>query len=155
MCWRRKNSCDLWNFQLWKGRAKSSDSGRSRIARLFVCRRGYFWRSAMKTQEHFYCLADRIQNTLETGEQFTCLFSGEKSDFIRLNHASVIQAGSVTQGYLQVSLISGAKQAGFVLGVSGDLERDGDYLESLFKKQRSKIEHLPEDPYLLISKTPH
>ena len=109
----------------------------------------------MKTQEHFYCLADRIQNTLETGEQFTCWFSGEKSDFIRLNHAAVRQAGSVTQGYLQVSLISGAKQAGFVLGVSGDLERDGDYLESLFKKQRSKIEHLPEDPYLLISKTPH
>lgn len=109
----------------------------------------------MKTQEHFYCLADRLQSSLEEGENFTCWFSGEKSNFIRLNHAAIRQAGSVEQGYLQVSLISKNRQASFVIGVSGDLEQDGNYLERLIQKQRLKIEALPEDPYLLISTVSH
>lgn len=109
----------------------------------------------MKTQEYFYALADRIQGVLLPGENFTCWFSGEESDFIRLNHAAIRQAGSVSQGYLRVSLISKGRQAGFVMGISRDIEQDGDCLEGLFKKQRAKIDSLPEDPYLLISTTPH
>ena len=109
----------------------------------------------MKTQEYFYALADRIQNSLEPGENFTCWFSGEHSDFIRLNHAAIRQAGSVSQGYLQVNLISKGRQSVFVMGVSRDIEQDGVCLEHLLKKQRDKFESLPVDPYLLISTTPH
>lgn len=109
----------------------------------------------MRTQEYFYALADRIQVFLQAGENFTCWFSGENSDFIRLNHAAIRQAGSVSQGYLHVNLISGGRQAAFAMGISRDLEQDGDHVESLLKKQRAKIDSLPEDPYLLISTTPH
>ncbi len=109
----------------------------------------------MRTQEYFYSLADRIQGALHAGENFTCWFSGEDSDFIRLNHAAVRQAGSVSQGYLQVSLISDGRQVAFAMGISRDIEQDGDRLEHLLKKQRAKLESLPEDPYLLISTTPH
>jgi predicted Zn-dependent protease len=109
----------------------------------------------MKTQEYFYALADRLQAILLPGENFTCWFSGEVSDFIRFNHAAIRQAGSVSQGYLQVNFISKGRQAGFSMGISTDIEQDGNCLEALFKKQRLKIDSLPEDPYLLISTKPH
>lgn len=109
----------------------------------------------MNLREYFYALAERLENTLRPGEEFTCWFSGEESDFIRLNHAAIRQAGSVSQGYLQVNWISKSRQAAFVMGISRDLEKDGDLLEAMVLQQRQKLEKLPEDPYLLISTENH
>lgn len=96
----------------------------------------------------FLALADRLMEQLAPGETLLLDFYGERSDFVRLNHNRIRQAGDVTRRHLKLDLIEGRRHAGAELEVSGypgqDLERACPLLQSL----RDQRAHLPEDPYL-------
>ena len=99
----------------------------------------------------FFELAERLGRELKAGETLLCNFSGERSDFVRFNQGKVRQAGSVEQGYFSLRLIRDRRQSSGTLTLGGnDLETGRQMLGQL----RDTLEHLPEDPWLLINETP-
>ena len=100
----------------------------------------------------FFELAQHLERELSAGEILLCLYSGERSDFVRFNRGRVRQAGSVAQGYLSLRLVGEGRQASASLAVGGD----GDLAacKETLARLRSVLDELPEDPWLLINETP-
>jgi hypothetical protein len=62
-------------------------------------------------KKYFYALADYVSGKLTPGEIQFSYFSGETSDFARLNHSRIRQAGNISQNYIKLSLVKGQKIA--------------------------------------------
>jgi predicted Zn-dependent protease len=105
----------------------------------------------MTTQNYFNSVADHIHQQLLPGQVFTCMFSGEESDFVRFNQAKVRQAGSVKQGMLHLDLISGQKHLLSSLSLSGNYDVDFDQIKTHIKSEQAKLNDVPNDPYLLYA----
>jgi predicted Zn-dependent protease len=104
-------------------------------------------------KSYFYALVDYVSGKLNPGEIQFSYFSGEASDFARLNHGKIRQAGNVSQNYIKLSLVRGRKIASHELIVSGDQSVDQALVDTVMGKLRERITILPEDPYLLYSET--
>jgi predicted Zn-dependent protease len=102
-------------------------------------------------QQAFCELADRLIGRLKGGEVLLASFSGEQSDFARLNHARIRQAGTVTQGYLTLDLVSGQRHLEGTVGLSGDADMDRQRSGALLEGLRRRLPSAAEDPYLLYS----
>lgn len=102
-------------------------------------------------QHYFNSLADHVNSRLTGEERFLMNFGAEDSDFVRLNHAQVRQAGSVRQRIVSIDLIHGQRHAPGMVCLSGDADLDRDRLSRLVEELRGKLGFLPEDPYLLYS----
>lgn len=103
------------------------------------------------SRDYFFTLADKANGLLKSGEVLLLNYSGEQSDFIRINRAKVRQAGHVTQHGVELTLIADQKQVSaditLNLNPSLDLKHVGFWLDSL----REMLSELPPDPYLLYS----
>jgi predicted Zn-dependent protease len=99
----------------------------------------------------FFELAHDLERELKAGETLLCLYSGERSDFVRFNRGRVRQAGSVAQGYVSLRLIRGRRQTSASLSVGGDDLAAG---KETLARLRGVLDDLPEDPWLLINQTP-
>jgi predicted Zn-dependent protease len=104
-------------------------------------------------EPHFHALADAIGRALEGGERYTAWYEAESSDFVRLNHAKVRQAGRVTQQSLSLRLINGARHAQHAFTLSGDLAADISLATSSLAGLRAALPDLAEDPHLLLPDT--
>lgn len=104
---------------------------------------------------YFYDLATYAKDLLTGNEVFTAYLSGETSDFCRMNHGKVRQAGHVTQNYLSLRLITGQKQARGTMTLSGQKDVDRSRVASLMLDLRSQLRELPDDPYLLYATEVH
>lgn len=102
-------------------------------------------------QGYFFKLADHIGPELQGGEVYLAGFTAEDSDFVRLNHSAVRQAGSVRQRSLGLDLILGRRHASGQVSLSGDLELDLSRVRALLGSLREQLPHLPEDPHLLYA----
>ncbi|MBI3302066.1 MAG: TldE/PmbA family protein [Deltaproteobacteria bacterium] len=102
-------------------------------------------------QQYFYQLADYLTSLLHGEEVYTCTFAAEDSDFVRFNRSAVRQAGTVTQRYLNVDLISGMRHTSGNMSLSGDFEADRARVARLLAGLREKLPHLPADPHLLYA----
>ncbi|HZM37182.1 MAG TPA: metallopeptidase TldD-related protein [Burkholderiales bacterium] len=104
-------------------------------------------------KEHFLSLKDSLGKVLHAGETLLCSFSGERSDFVRFNHARVRQAGSVEQGAISIRLIRDRRQASAGLTLSGN-GSDLENARKMLERVRGALDELPEDPWILINETP-
>ncbi|MFC4159390.1 TldD/PmbA family protein [Chitinimonas lacunae] len=105
-------------------------------------------------QQAFYRLADHLHSLLRGDEAFTAWLAAEDTDFIRFNHGRVRQAGSVSQAYLDLQWLRGARHISETVALSGtaaDLER----VSRLVGELRSLLDQVPDDPYLLLNTEPH
>ena len=102
-------------------------------------------------QEYFVELADVLTSLLRGNEIYTCSFAAEDSDFVRLNHSAIRQAGSVSQRSLSCDLIEGQRHAAGQLALSGDLGLDRSRLTGFVTRLREQLPSLPEDPHLLYA----
>ncbi|MDX1656182.1 MAG: metallopeptidase TldD-related protein [Candidatus Competibacteraceae bacterium] len=105
-------------------------------------------------QDYFYAMAFELERLLKGDELYTCVFAGEESDFVRLNHARVRQAGSVCQRSLTVDLIRGRRHSSVELTLSGDGQSDRRRLAGAVTELRRLLEYVPEDPWLLYATEP-
>ncbi len=105
-------------------------------------------------QLKFYELVDYLTGKLAGDEVLLAGFSGENSDFVRLNHDAVRQAGSVSQAYLSLRLIVGKRSIAGTCTLSGDLDSDRSRLEKMLTELRDRMPSMPEDPYLLYNTKP-
>jgi predicted Zn-dependent protease len=99
---------------------------------------------------YFQSLAAVLDGAVGAGERYSAWFSGEDSDFVRMNRGRVRQPGSVTQRRLRVRLIAGSRHASHVLSLTGDPTRDrGDILAAV-SSLRDALPDLADDPHLLL-----
>lgn len=108
-------------------------------------------RAGTSLQEYYYELADHMAGQLKGNEVFTSQFEAEDSDFVRVNKASVRQAGSVVQKDVGIDLMDGARHANGGITLSGDSAADRASIDALIASLREKLPHLPEDPHLLYA----
>lgn len=99
-------------------------------------------------QDYFYSLSDALFGKLEGDEQLLLGFSGEDSDFVRMNNNRIRQAGSVAQRTLSLDLIEGQRHAQASLELVGDTEQDLDQLIGVLRKLRQQRALLADDPFL-------
>ncbi len=99
-------------------------------------------------EHHFRRLSDALLAEVAAGEVLLLRFSGEDSDFARLNHGRVRQAGHVRQQGLGLELVAAGRQAGAALELCGELERDLAEARAALAALRERLPHLPEDPHL-------
>ncbi len=102
-------------------------------------------------RSYFYQLAEFAFKQLHSHEVLLCYFEGEDSDFIRFNHAKIRQAGTVTQRYITLELITGQKHATQQLTLSGEIEIDQQRLTENVTLLRTQLAVVPNDPYLLYA----
>lgn len=88
---------------------------------------------------------------LAADEQLLLSFSGEDSDFVRLNHNRIRQAGRVAQRRIVLDLIKGRRHAEVCVDLAGHIEQDLDQLLISLKNLRDQLIFLPEDPYLTFA----
>ena len=99
-------------------------------------------------QDYFYALSDALFAKLKTDEQLLLGFSGEDSDFVRMNHNRIRQAGSVAQRSLSLDLIEGQRHVQASVELVGDSEQDMAQLTGVLRKLRQQRALLADDPYL-------
>jgi len=102
-------------------------------------------------KNYFYKLADIAVSKTKANEFIYLNFSGEESDFIRLNHAKIRQNGHVSQYYLSITLVVNGRQANSSMAVSKDLETDTAQIVNALDSLRKTTEQVEIDPYILYS----
>lgn len=105
-------------------------------------------------KEHFYGLADHLTGKLAGDEVLLASYSAEESDFVRLNESKVRQPGHVSQRYLSLDLVDGARHAPGLVTLTGDEAEDRLRGEAMLVELRGKLPHLPEDPHFLYNTEP-
>ena len=100
---------------------------------------------------YFHDLAEALQGLVRPGEAYTAWLEGERSDFARLNHNRVRQAGHVEQWELTLDWIEGRRHATGRTNLSGELDADRPLLEEMVTALRAQRAHLEEDPHLLYA----
>lgn len=99
----------------------------------------------------FDTLVQGLFDGLTGDEVLLAGFTGEDTDFVRLNHGKVRQPGSVRQAELSLDLIVGARHAKGSFTLSGDAAEDGARAARLLGTLRERVPVLAEDPHLLIN----
>jgi predicted Zn-dependent protease len=103
----------------------------------------------------FERLMDALERLCLPGEVFLAGFLGEDSDFVRLNHNRVRQAGHVVQRECRVSLIRGRCEAQGALSLGADRSSDAQRLGALIERLRTQLAVAGDDPHLLYATEPH
>ncbi len=101
--------------------------------------------------EHFDALAEHLGalGASAPGEDWTCWFDGEDSDFVRFNQGRVRQPGTVWQRTLHLRWIRDGRHASIEVDLSGELGSDRELLSREVARLRERLGDLPEDPHLL------
>ncbi|HUP94599.1 MAG TPA: metallopeptidase TldD-related protein [Burkholderiales bacterium] len=102
----------------------------------------------------FFELVQRLCANLARDETLLCSLAGERSDFVRFNHARVRQAGTIEQRYLSMRLVRARRQAYASIALAGGAD-DFALARATLEQLRGILAHLPEDPWLLISEEPN
>ncbi len=148
---------------LRQGRAGADHSRGSRVAGVRVRRCCRVRRGAMMAttlaagtvadagmESYFHSLADGLDRAIRAGEQYTAWLDAEVTDFVRMNRGKVRQPGSVSQRYLSVRLIAGARHAEHTLSLTGDAAEDACSVADALASLRAALPELAEDPHLLL-----
>ena len=106
-------------------------------------------------RDYFHRIAELLSGLLRGDEVYLASFSGEESDFVRLNGNRVRQAGSVAQRSLGLEWIRGRRHAHASLALAGDLELDRARLAAEVANLRDVLEQVADDPFLLYSTELH
>ncbi|MDP6168213.1 MAG: TldD/PmbA family protein, partial [Candidatus Marinimicrobia bacterium] len=98
----------------------------------------------------FNQLSDFLFSLLQGEENLILSFSGENSQFVRFNNASVRQTGIVDDGDLGLKFISNGRTCHGGFTVSGDLNVDLDRGKAEIVRMRAEAKQIPEDPFLVL-----
>ena len=105
-------------------------------------------------QAYFDELVSAATTTLRGDEVLLANYSGERTDFVRLNNSDVRQAGTVDQRTLSVDLVEGRRHTGGSIRLSGDRSVDDARLATLLTRLREQRAFVADDPFLLYNTEP-
>ncbi|QXH36245.1 TldD/PmbA family protein [Pseudomonas muyukensis] len=104
-------------------------------------------------QQRFEDLLGALRGAVAADEQFTLGYSAEHSQFVRLNHAKVRQAGLVSQASVQLRLVREGRQAEQHITLGDDAGLDRQRLQEGLEQLRQTLALLPLDPYLSLDES--
>jgi predicted Zn-dependent protease len=99
-------------------------------------------------EAYFRELSDTLCADLAPGEVLLLNYRGEASDFVRLNHNRIRQAGHVHQQALDLDLVRDGRESGASMPLCGALDTDLAQARRLLERLRAQLPLLPEDPHL-------
>jgi len=103
-----------------------------------------------RMEQYFEQIAAALDRALAAGERYTAAFDAEVTDFVRLNRGQVRQPGTVSQRYLDLRLIAGARHAKHRLTLTGDANVDLPAVTAALTGLRTALIDLHDDPHLLL-----
>jgi predicted Zn-dependent protease len=109
----------------------------------------------VSVEAYFEALAGAIGQALAPGERFTATLDAEDTDFVRMNRGKVRQPGTVSQRYLSVRLIDGARHAEHTTSLTGHLANDSQAVRDAVAGLRAAMPELADDPLLLLPTDVH
>ena len=124
------------------------------MRRRHVCFTMWKYLVGINMQEYFRELSQKIFAFLSAEETLLLNLEGESSDFVRLNHNRVRQAGHVNQQVLAMTLVARQRQSIATLDLVLDLRADLDQAGKLLSVLREQLSYLPEDPYINFNNDP-
>ena len=98
----------------------------------------------------FNQLSDSLFSKLNNGENLILSFDGEKSQFIRFNHATVRQTGLVDDADLGLKFIVNNRSVHGGFTVSGNFDTDLVRGQSEIERMRLEAQEIPEDPFVVF-----
>ena len=98
----------------------------------------------------FNQLSDSLFSELNNGENLILSFDGEKSQFIRFNHAKVRQTGLVDDADLGLKFIVNNRSVHGGFTVSGNFDTDLARGQSEIERMRLEAQEIPEDPFVVF-----
>lgn len=99
-------------------------------------------------EESFRQLSGKLCTGLAPGEVLLLNYRGEESDFVRLNHNRIRQAGHVRQQTLHLDLIRDGREAAASLTLCADPAADLALAQDALGRLRAQLPQLPVDPHL-------
>jgi len=105
-------------------------------------------------QDYFDSIVTAATSALVGDEVLLANVSGERTDFIRLNHNEVRQAGTIDQRTLTVDLIEGQRHTGGSIRLTGERGMDDARLAALLAQLREQRRLVADDPFLLYNTEP-
>lgn len=99
-------------------------------------------------ENYFHDLCQQLFAQLQGNEVLLLNYSGEESDFTRLNHAQIRQAGHVKQQALSLTLIDKQRQTHASMDLCGEQQLDQQQALAILQTMREQLRVLPEDPYI-------
>ncbi|MGD8630710.1 MAG: metallopeptidase TldD-related protein [Gammaproteobacteria bacterium] len=106
-------------------------------------------------EEYFRELSDTLCAGLAAGEVLLLNYRGESSDFVRLNHNRIRQAGHVRQQALELDLVRDSRVSGASMMLCGSRDIDLAGARVLLEQLRARLPLLPEDPHLNYASEVH
>lgn len=103
-------------------------------------------------KQTFKKLSESLFSQLASGEDLIIQFSGENSQFIRFNNASIRQTGLVDDADLGLRLISNSRTCFGGFTVSGNIGTDISRAKAELNRMRDEVKQIPEDPFLVMPK---
>ena len=100
----------------------------------------------------FKSISESLFKELKSDEDVILSFSGENSQFIRFNNASVRQTGLVDDADIELKFISNNRICGGGFTISGNMEIDLARGKYEIERMRNEANELPEDPFLVLPK---
>ena len=98
----------------------------------------------------FNQLSDSLFSELNNGENLILSFDGEKSQFIRFNHAKVRQTGLVDDADLGLKFIVNNRSVHGGFTVSGNFDTDLARGKYEIERMRLEAQEIPEDPFVVF-----
>ena len=98
----------------------------------------------------FNQLSDSLFSELNNGENLILSFDGEKSQFIRFNHATIRQTGLVDDADLGLKFIVNNRSVHGGFTVSGNFDTDLVRGQSEIERMRLEAQEIPEDPFVVF-----
>jgi len=99
--------------------------------------------------KYFSKLNSYLFSILKKNELIITNFSGENSQFIRLNNSKVRQTGIVDDINFSITLLLNNRKSSVSLTLTGKKEADLLLLESYLNKLRDDINNIPEDSFMV------
>jgi predicted Zn-dependent protease len=106
-------------------------------------------------EDYFRELSDTLCGGLAAGEVLLLNYRGESSDFVRLNHNRIRQAGHVRQQALELDLVRDGRESGASMTLCGSRDVDLAQARALLEQLRARLPLLPEDPHLNYASAVH
>lgn len=103
-------------------------------------------------EKEFKNISELLFSQLNKGEDLILSLSGENSQFIRFNNASVRQTGLVDDAELELKFISNNRISSGGFTISGKKDLDFKRGRNEIARLREEVKELPEDPFLVLPK---
>jgi predicted Zn-dependent protease len=104
----------------------------------------------MDAKSRFKQLSQALISSARSDEFLALYWSGESTDFCRLNHNKIRQAGKVDQQHIELTLFTQQRTAAAELSLCGQFDPDVALLKNELEKLRVQIKSMPVDPHQLI-----